>query len=147
MKDKNMGRNAACPCGSGRKFKLCHGLGASGRLMRLPVLVAVVLVVSALFLFALIQYGSSGHQAPASKTTHYPAVPGLEAAGLTEEEKTRLIAHYNHTACPCECNMRVAECRNIDPTCIHSKQVVDADLASLAAKSPTLSMPAPVPAH
>lgn len=114
--------------------------------MTLPVLVAVVLVVSALFLFALIQYGS-GHQVPASKTTHYPSVPGLEAASLTEEEKTRLIAHYNHTACPCDCNMRVAECRNIDPTCIHSKQVVDADLASLATKSPTLSMPAPVPAH
>ena len=33
---EKVGRNDPCPCGSGKKYKKCHGLGQAPKLMREP---------------------------------------------------------------------------------------------------------------
>ena len=68
---------------------------------------------------------------PAQKATYYAFIPGLELSGLKESEKAQLVDHLNHTPCSCNCDMNVAECRNIDPECEHSVEMVQAYLRDL----------------
>lgn len=123
-------RNSACPCGSGKKFKYCHSPQRHSQSL-VPLLTAVVGVLSVVLLIILWP-GSSSEQEPNSerkRATNYSSVPGLQLDQLNASEQRQFVDHLNHTDCICECNMTVAECRNIDPGCDHSEKMVEQLLA------------------
>lgn len=145
MADDTASRNDLCPCGSGRKFKRCHG-----RPIRYPLINPFLFIAGVLLVFALVfviglNYRGSGKTskdpAPASsqRVTRYDSIPGLALQSLSSAEQTQLVNHLNHTPCTCDCNMTVAECRHLDPACKHSKEIAESNLAQLVgAASPLL---------
>ena len=60
-----VGRNAPCPCGSGRKFKQCHGAGGGTRMslgMRIAILAVAGAIVSVI-VFGLTSFDTEPEQA------------------------------------------------------------------------------------
>jgi protein-disulfide isomerase len=48
------------------------------------------------------------------------ALPGVDLNGLTPKQKTSVLEILRERACSCECNMKLAECRVMDPGCAYS---------------------------
>lgn len=130
---EDIGRNAICPCGSGRKFKNCHG-ATTARNWHLWAVVALFVVGFVAFLAFAVTDGKEPESptraaSGAGKVTDYAVVPGLERV-TDAGTRNQMVKHLNHTSCPCDCNMTIAECRNIDPTCSHSKDFLEQYLSA-----------------
>lgn len=48
-------------------------------------------------------------------------LPGVDFTGLTPGQKTLALKVLRTKACPCGCNMKMAECRTEDPSCSYSR--------------------------
>ena len=57
-------------------------------------------------------------------------LPGLDFSGLTAVQRKAVLKILREQACPCGCDMKMAECRVKDPACTFSK-----GLAAIAIKS------------
>jgi len=72
-KTPRAGRNDACPCGSGKKFKKCCGVGTD---RRSHVATAVAILVGGMVLaavaFGFSSYGREGSTTPAAGRTWSP---------------------------------------------------------------------------
>lgn len=150
MPEQTVSRNAPCPCGSGRKFKQCHGSPIRYRLMNPVAFVMGLLLLFALVLAVALKNGDAEKgrmEAPAQRVTRYGIVPGLDLQGLSSEMQTRLVNHLNHTPCTCDCKMTVAECRNVDTACKHSREIAEANLRELVGEGRPLSENMLRPAH
>jgi protein-disulfide isomerase len=53
------------------------------------------------------------------KTTD--TLPGIDLSGLTAAQKTTALKLLRDHGCSCGCNMKLAECRIVDPNCSFSK--------------------------
>lgn len=135
-------RNAPCPCESGKKFKRCHGrYQSSANWINTVALLSLVFVMGGLLVAVLNRdVGEENPQGPLSR--HYASIPGLALEMLPPEDRVLLLKHLNHTDCPCDCKMTIAECRNLDPDCKHSEAAVKADFQELAGKADPLLQPA-----
>lgn len=51
------------------------------------------------------------------------SLPGVDLKGLSEAQKKEALKGMNSQGCPCGCQMTVAQCRLLDPTCPVSKAV------------------------
>jgi protein-disulfide isomerase len=83
--------------------------------------------------------------------------PGVDLGGLSAAQKQVALKMLQESACPCQCGMKVAECRVKDPNCGYSKPVAELivkaakegksaeEIAKLAASAPSLNRPAPRP--
>jgi protein-disulfide isomerase len=49
------------------------------------------------------------------------SLPGVDLAGLTPVQKTKVLKLLRETGCSCGCTMKLAECRMKDPGCSYSK--------------------------
>jgi protein-disulfide isomerase len=49
------------------------------------------------------------------------ALPGLDLGGLSAVQKTTVLKILREHGCSCGCNMKLAECRVVDPNCSFSK--------------------------
>jgi protein-disulfide isomerase len=49
------------------------------------------------------------------------ALPGIDFSGLTSAQKTTALKLLREHGCSCGCNMKLAECRIVDPNCSFSK--------------------------
>ena len=140
MCGSGVSRNSRCPCGSGKKFKSCHG--RPGNIQSAPpLLLWASLGISLFALMAVLMIpGAEKSQVEsptnqASQSVHYSSIPGLDLSVMTAEDRQQLLAHLNHTPCVCDCNLTVAECRNIHSTCEHSGGLADASYRQLLAES------------
>ena len=69
------------------------------------------------------------------KAENNPDVPGVDLAGLTAPQLTRLKAQLKNQPCTCGCNMSVIECRHKDPACGVSKKMARDQVSKLLKKS------------
>lgn len=76
---------------------------------------------------------SSDRLAKVPRVTQYREIPGLDLALLDEARREQFVRHLNHTDCVCDCAMTLAECRNIDPACKHSREEAERLLAQMSA--------------
>lgn len=149
MATRKSGPNSPCPCGSGKKFKYCHGRIEQRGPIGVILIVAGLLIGGLLLMLTLRPGTKSESGAPAPvRTTYYDTIPGVELASLDTTEREQLVRHLNHTPCPCDCDMTVAECRHRDPTCEHSLRIAQANFQELEAeRSPEPISPAHGSAH
>ena len=49
------------------------------------------------------------------------ALPGIDFAGLSAAQKAAALKILREHGCSCGCNMKLAECRMVDPNCSYSK--------------------------
>jgi protein-disulfide isomerase len=49
------------------------------------------------------------------------SLPGIDLTGLTAAQKTTALKLLREHGCSCGCNMKLAECRIVDPNCSFSK--------------------------
>jgi protein-disulfide isomerase len=49
------------------------------------------------------------------------ALPGIDLSGLSAAQKTTVLKILRDHGCSCGCNMKIAECRMVDPNCSFSK--------------------------
>lgn len=49
------------------------------------------------------------------------SLPSVDLNGLTPVQKTKVLKLLRETGCSCGCNMKLAECRMMDPGCAYSK--------------------------
>ena len=78
-----VGRNAPCPCGSGRKFKKCHGTNTTAVTVTAPALLPMLIRVTAqLFARAAERYG--GADGPMSEEIEFGIVQA-EGEGFAEQ--------------------------------------------------------------
>jgi protein-disulfide isomerase len=87
--------------------------------MRLYVLALTAGV--ALSVFAL----SATAQTPAADTAWVTAkeLPNVDMTGLSEAQKTKALAALRKEGCVCGCQMKLAQCRVLDPVCSDSKKL------------------------
>jgi len=50
-------------------------------------------------------------------------LPGVDLAGLTPAQKTKVLKLMRENNCTCGCGMKMAECRMKDPNCSYSKNL------------------------
>ena len=135
-------RNVSCPCGSGKKFKYCHGRAKTQRLT-ISLLVGGVLLIAVLAIMATSGLGSRDGEQPESstpRTTLYTSIPGLQLQLLSSAEQGQLLTDLNNTPCSCDCDMTVAECRHLDPDCQHSKDLAQASFSQLVSQNNPLPL-------
>src|SRR5579872_4450085 len=58
-------------------------------------------------------------------------LPSVDFTGLTPARKTAALKAMREHACPCGCDMKVAECRVKDPGCSYSKGISAALIESM----------------
>ncbi|MBI3940092.1 MAG: SEC-C domain-containing protein [Acidobacteria bacterium] len=137
------GRNDPCPCGSGRKFRKCHGAESKKR-NGIPAWIFFVLVaVVAGTLFYLLKDGSksgatgAGVPAPslplpalpstplastpgalAAPQSRFEDLPGISLASLNASQKKKFLDRVNSENCSCGCKGdTIARCVVQDPQC------------------------------
>jgi protein-disulfide isomerase len=49
------------------------------------------------------------------------ALPGIDLSGLSAQQKSAVLKILRDKGCSCGCNMKLAECRMLDPNCSFSK--------------------------
>lgn len=49
------------------------------------------------------------------------ALPGIDMSGLSSAQKATVLKILRGHGCSCGCNMKLAECRMVDPNCSYSK--------------------------
>lgn len=47
----------------------------------------------------------------------YERIPGIDLTAIDSERRTALLQELNRQACICGCEMTLARCRNLDPSC------------------------------
>jgi protein-disulfide isomerase len=58
-------------------------------------------------------------------------LPGIDLSGLTVPQKTLALKILREHGCSCGCNMKLAECRMVDPNCSFSKGLAAAIIDAL----------------
>lgn len=61
--------------------------------------------------------------AQASKTAD--SLPGIDLSGLSAAQKATAVKILQDRDCPCGCSMKVATCRQVDPSCSYSAGMAD----------------------
>jgi protein-disulfide isomerase len=54
------------------------------------------------------------------------SLPGVELRGLSDAQKATALKILREHSCSCRCNMKLAECRVVDPSCSYSKGLAEA---------------------
>lgn len=72
-------------------------------------------------------------QQPASNWQTAVNLPGNDMKGLTAAQKTTVLAVLREFACPCGCDMKVAQCRVEDPACGQSLTLAGQAIEAAAA--------------
>lgn len=67
---------------------------------------------------ALVLLGAGLLMAQDWKTAN--SVPGVDFSGLSPAQKTLVLKILREQGCSCGCNMKIAECRQMDPQCSYS---------------------------
>lgn len=60
------------------------------------------------------------------------SLPGIDLTHLSSKQKASVLSVLRSQGCSCGCNMRLAECRELDPTCSYSKGMAEAIIQSIA---------------
>jgi len=145
-------RNAACPCGSGKKYKKCCAQGARSTLSRKQLLVGIAAIPAiALLAFLLIRSApNSPRSASASQRaqgaaataglgtsgTAYTEIPGVNLASLTPEQRSKVLQEANTKRCTCSCGYTVAACRHLDTSCQTSLPLAQAMVQAVKGANP-----------
>jgi hypothetical protein len=138
--ENNVSRNDPCPCGSGKKFKNCHGLKGAKNVSqsKIPILVIVVGIVVIGAAFGYYQYQKSNSSPvsqptgqlgldpfsstdPSTQTTpttgYYSDIPDVDLAGLSDTQTKTVLDKANSEQCTCGCPHSLAACIITDPGC------------------------------
>ncbi|HUS04809.1 MAG TPA: thioredoxin domain-containing protein [Bryobacteraceae bacterium] len=76
------------------------------------------------FIFAVLLACRLGAQTPpAGNWTTAKDLPGVDFSGLSPQQKERALKSLRVESCLCGCNMKVAQCRVLDPACGDSKSL------------------------
>jgi len=124
-------RNAPCPCGSGKKYKRCHGASVVPKRGKPTWLVIVVTVVSTAVVIGVVikQRGNApkpsstfspafyGGRRSAPEVKSYLSMSGVDFSGLSEAQRAQVMKTANRELCTCGCRMTLAQCINTDLTC------------------------------
>lgn len=130
MSKRNIARNAPCHCGSGLKYKRCHGKGYLDRPLNASLIVGLVLAFGILLVLAL-EFSGVRTSTAGRSVTQYTQIPGIRIELLQLEKRSRYLDRMNQTPCTCDCKMTVAECRNRHSTCEHSQGIAEASFRRL----------------
>jgi thiol-disulfide isomerase/thioredoxin len=63
-------------------------------------------------------------------------LPGIDLKGLTEAQKKEALKRMNSENCSCGCDMTIAQCRLVDPTCPISKALAQKIVEDVRAGKP-----------
>lgn len=58
-------------------------------------------------------------------------LPGIDFSGLTDAQKATALKILREKGCSCGCDMKLAECRVVDPNCSYSKGLAEAVIGAL----------------
>jgi protein-disulfide isomerase len=64
-------------------------------------------------------------------------LPGVDLSKLTPKQKTAALAGMREEGCPCGCDLKVAQCRVVDPNCALSRRLA-AKITIIAASGKTV---------
>ena len=118
-----LNRNDPCHCGSGKKFKTCHG---AGKEKRRGIPAWLFFVVLALLAGAGLYYKNSvAGDPPAPSIQDMPSaimrfenVPGFPLTDVSANQKKVFLDRVNRESCSCGCvGDTVAKCVVQDPSC------------------------------
>jgi protein-disulfide isomerase len=90
----------------------------------------IAVLSAALFLTS----GLSAQQPKATATKDWKtseSLPGVDLTGLTAAQKTKLLKLLREQACTCGCDMKLAECRMVDPKCSYSASLAQVMLTAI----------------
>jgi protein-disulfide isomerase len=59
------------------------------------------------------------------------SLPGVDLTGLTTAQKTKLLKLLRDQGCTCGCDMKLAECRMVDPKCSYSASLAQVMLTAI----------------
>ena len=59
------------------------------------------------------------------------SLPGVDLAGLTVAQKAKLMKLLREQGCTCGCDMKLAECRIVDPKCSYSASLAQVMLTAI----------------
>ena len=135
--DPHQSRNAPCPCGSGKKYKRCHGANVVTGRHRPKWLIgaSIALAAAALIGLAITQRANAPRPTSAfsptfyggrggSGVTSYSTIEGIDFSGLSEAEHLQVMKTANKELCTCGCRLTLAECINTDMTCPIRRQTI-----------------------
>jgi protein-disulfide isomerase len=60
------------------------------------------------------------------------SLPGLDLSHLTTAQRASVLRVLRSQGCSCGCNMRVAECRVLDPSCAYSKGMAETVIEAIS---------------
>jgi hypothetical protein len=134
--ENNVARNDPCPCGSGKKFKNCHGRKGEKKVTqsKIPILAVIVGIVVLGGAFAYYQYQKSNSSPtsqptgqpgldpfsstnPATTPAYHSTIPDVDLAGLSDTQKKTVLDKANSEKCTCGCPHTLASCIVTDPGC------------------------------
>ena len=76
MTARKVGRNDPCPCGSGRKYKSCHGKqGESRSKLGAYAIAAVIIAIAGVIVYTFTTEGTSSRQVWDPVHGHYHTIP------------------------------------------------------------------------